>query len=138
MLPQVVDAHVHQLTGVQGAAAQLRSSSGVGGAAGEVKAHLVVSHAPGETHIAVHGMPGKTQIQIVKAVLLYHKALAESRLLRRAAKDFYRSRQSRLLQKLFHDQGGPHGSRPQGAVAAAVAVVLALDGTALCHPCFLA
>lgn len=56
VLPQVVAAHVHQLHGVQSAAAQMGLSAGVGGDAvkGEVGAHD--GHAaPGATSLTVSG-----------------------------------------------------------------------------------
>ena len=68
VLPQVVAAHVHQLHGVQSAAAQMGLSAGVGGDAvkGEVGAHD--GHAaPGADLVDGLRVPGVGKVHVVES-----------------------------------------------------------------------
>ena len=127
MLPQIVHAHVHQLAGIQSAAALLRSAGGVRAAAFKIKANRVIGNGSREIGISVLGMPGKAQIQPVKAVALGHKSFSKTCFFCRTAKKLHRSGKALLLQIFFHHQSGSYCSGSQSAVPAAMAVVLSLN-----------
>ena len=121
MLSHVIDTHIHQLAGVQGAPAFFRGCARMGGNAGEVKADLIVGyHAGPHGNVLVCRMPGEHHVHSVEAAGLGHKALSEALLLCGTAEKYQSAGFSALLQIRLCGHGGSHGSGSQGAVAAAV------------------
>lgn len=118
---QVVDADVHQLGRVQGAAAQPGIGGGVGGASEKRDLEVVQRLAGAGGHRGpVPRMPGDGRVQIVEYPVAGHVGLAHHRLLGRAAKELERSRQALRFHGLFHRQGGAQAGAAEQVVAAAV------------------
>ena len=121
VLPQVVAAHVHQLHGVQGTAAQVGLSAGVGGDAvkGEVGTHD--SHAaPGAHFVDGLRVPGVGKIHIVKVPGPGNELLGTGALLGGTAEEDHGAVFLLLDQVVLQGHGGGIAPRTQQIVAAAV------------------
>ena len=108
MLPQVLNARIHQLQGVQGAAASLRLHGCMSGGAVKTVADLIVGHGVFGGH-TVHfaGMPGKCHVYVVKHMSPGHKAFAGAALFRRTAKVDDRAGQFIFRQVTLDGQSSP-------------------------------
>ena len=77
MLPQELDADVHELRRVQGAAACAGGLRRVGGDAVEAEADLAVGQGPERPDAGVVlGVPGEGRVQLVEDAVPGHEALA--------------------------------------------------------------
>ena len=128
VLAQVVGAHIHQLNGVQGAAAQPGSAAGMGGNALEVELHQligVVGAAADRVHIG--GMVGQAAVQVVEDAGAGHIALTGEVLLRRAGVEAQGTGDVLLLHRVHQRREGQHAGGAQQVVAAGVAVSAGSD-----------
>ena len=127
VLPQELDAHVHQLHGVQGAAPPLRGGGRLGGQAVERVEHLDAGVGGAGGHlVAVAGVPRQCRVQAVPQALPGHVCLGGHALLAGAAVEDHRAGAAGLLQVVLHADGGGHSAGAQQVMAAAVAAA-ALD-----------
>ena len=122
MLPQIIAAHVHELRGVQGAAAQMGRTAGMGGDAFKLK---VCSH-DGIAVIAFHGvdggwMPGVYKIHVVEHPGPGHELFGSGAFLGGAAEVDDGAVLFIFHQIFLYSQYGGQGTGAQGAVPAAVA-----------------
>ena len=87
MLAQVIDAHVHQLTGIQCAAPQLGAGCRVGGNTLEFEQNVVGAKAflaiPAVVELC--GMPRKLNVAVLKKPVAHHKGLGTAAFLGGAA-----------------------------------------------------
>ena len=122
VLPQELDAHVHQLHRVQGAAAPVRVSGGMGRHAGEVVLGLDAGvGGAGEHLVGVVRVPGEGRVQTVPQAVPGHEGLGGAALLAGAAVQHHGAGDLGGLQIRLHPQGGGHGAGAQQVVPAAVA-----------------
>ena len=127
MLPQELDAHVHQLHGIQSAASPLRGGGRLGGQAVERVEHLDAGVGGAGGHlVAVAGVPGQRRVQTVPQALAGHVRLGGHALLAGAAVEDHRTGAAGLLQIVLHADGGGHCAGTQQVMAAAMAAA-ALD-----------
>ena len=121
MLPQELDAHVHQLHGVQRAAPPFRCGGRLGRQTVERIDHLDagVGGAGGDL-AAVAGVPGQRRVQPVPQALPGHVGLGGHALLAGAAVQDDGAALAGLGQILLQTDGGGHGPGAQQVMAAAV------------------
>ena len=139
VLPQVVAAHVHQLHGVQGAAAQVGLSAGMGGDAvkGEVGTHNGHT-APGTDLVDGFRVPGVGEVHVVEISGPGDELLGTGPLLGRTAEEDHSAVLLFLHQIVLQGHGGGIAPRTQQVVAAAVTGTALLDGLLDRAACLLA
>ena len=128
VLAQIVDAAVHELTGVQGASALLRRGSGVSAHALEVKPGTDISDEPaGHRHVRVARMPCEQHVEIVKHMRAGHEGLAVAGFLRRCAEKHNCAGHAALFKPFPGKKGSAERSCAQCAVTTAVTISLPGD-----------
>ena len=129
MLPQELDADVHQLHSVQGAAPVLRVPGGVGGHAFEPIEHLGAGIVgAGGDLVGIAGVPAEGRVQLLPDPLPGEESLGRAPLLPGAAVKDHGSGKGAPLQESLHAAGGGEGGGPQHIMAAAVACPAGLQG----------
>ena len=122
VLAQVLHAGVHQLHGVQGAAAVLGVARRVGGDAVELVEHLdagVVRAGDDLVHVA--RVPGQGAVELAPHALASHEGLACAALLAGAAVEDDRAAVAGLFEEVPDGEGRAQRARAEHVVAAAVA-----------------
>lgn len=129
VLPQELNAHIHQLGGVQGAAAIPGIIGGVGGDAGEGIRHLNAGGvgAYGDL-IGVAGVPGQSGVQIPEHPVSGHEGLSGAALLTGAAVEYHRAVEQSCGNGPFDGNGSGQSTRTQQIVAAAVSAASGFQG----------
>ena len=122
MLPQIVDADIHQLTGVQCTAAEMGRRRSVGGTAaeGEEGTHIGQT-AGGLDHIADARVPGVAGIQIIEVAVTGEEHLAPASLLCRTAIVADCTGKAGAFHVILGGYGGGHRTGAEGIVPAAMA-----------------
>ena len=122
MLPQELNAYVHQLRAVQGGTALPGVACGVGSGARELIDHLQAgSIGAGGDLIGVAGVPGDGGIQVLEQTVSGHKGLAGAALLAGAAIEDDCAMELSGCDLVFDGNGRTEARRAQQIVAAALA-----------------
>ena len=133
MLPQELNADVHQFHRIQGGTPHMGIVGCMGGNAGEGIFHLHTGSAGTDLDfIGVTGMPGQSSVQIPEHTVPCHKGLACAALLAGAAIKNDRPVEQPRLDGLFHCQRRTEGCRTQQVVTAALTVATGIQALPLC------
>ena len=129
MLPEELDAHIHQLRGIQSAAAQMGITGGVGGDALEgIEVLKTGGVGAGGDLVGVAGVPGDGGVQIPELAVPGHEGLTGAALLAGTAVEDHGAGELAVLDQLFHGNRRRQRACAQKIVAAAVAVAAGDQG----------
>ena len=85
MFPQVIDTHIHELTGIQSGAAEFRVGGSVGAFSGEVEDDADIGQSFFDQAGFGTRVPGKCKVQTVKAATAGQESFSGAAFLCRAA-----------------------------------------------------
>lgn len=139
MLAQVLRAGVHELDGVERAAAVFRVARRVGGDAVELVEHLYAGVVrAGDDLVHVARVPGQGEVKAAPQPLAGHEGLARAALLARAAVKDDRSARAAALEEVLYGEGSAQRARTEHVVPAAVPRPAGDERPLLCTGCRLA
>ena len=132
VLAQIVDAHVHQLAGIQCAAAQMRRAAGMRGRAEELIFQFDAGNGirPADA-VVIARMPGEHGVDAVKVAVAGQEGLRAAGFLGGTAVIDHGARLAGGLQILLDRQCGSDGCGAQCGMSAAVAVAALFHGLLL-------
>ena len=120
MFPQVIDTHIHQLTGIQSGAAELRVGGSVGAFSGEVEDDADIGQSFFDQAGFGTRVPGQGKVQNVKTAGAGQECFSGTAFLCRAAVIDYGSAKLFFFQPVFDEAGSLHGAGTEQVVSAAV------------------
>ncbi len=122
VLAQILHADVHQLHGVQGAAALVRVARRVGGHTGKAVFLLDAGEAgAADGTVNIIRVPGDGRVQAAPGPVPGHEGLARAALLAGTAEEDDGAAAPAALEKVLHRAGGGQGAGAQQIMVAAVA-----------------
>ena len=134
MLPQELNAYVHQLRAVQGGTALPGVASGMGSGARKFIDHLQAGGiGAGGDLIGKARVPGEGGIQVLEQAVSGHKGLTGAALFSGAAIEDDRTVELSGGDLLFDGNGGTEAGRTQQIVAAALAAAALAEGLLFGH-----
>ena len=135
VLPEELHPHIHQLGGIQSAAAVVGVVGGMGGNALKAVFHLQAGGVgAGGDLVGVPGVPGQGGIQIPEHPVPSHEGLSGAALLPGAAVEHHGSGEIPGGDGFLHCQCGTEGGGTQQVVTAALSAGTVLSGGALGCP----